>query len=121
MKNFELFTLKTIMEKKAKQATNNFHIAAAAFSKKNNLLGTSCCNPNKNFPISKKGTGIHAEAELIKKYGRQIDKIYIVRIGRAGAPRPIDPCPNCAKLAKKYGIKIINLHNEFNLIEPYYE
>lgn len=117
MKNYELFTLKDIMEKKAKQAKSNFHIAAAAFSRKNNLLGISSNNPNKNFPISKKGTGIHAEAALIKKYGRQIDKIYIVRIGRGTDPRPIKPCQNCAKLARKYGIKIINLHDEFDLIQ----
>lgn len=116
MKNFEFFTLKEIMEKKAKSAKSNMHIAAAAFSKKNNLLGIASNNPNKNFPISKKGTGIHAEAALIKKYKRSIDKIYIVRVGRGTAPRPIEPCQNCAKLAKKYGIKIINLHEEYDLI-----
>lgn len=120
MKKFEFFTLINIMEKKAEQSTNNFHIAAAAFSKKNNLLGTASCNPNKNFPVSKKGTGIHAEAELIKKYKRQIDKIYICRICRSGAPRPIEPCPNCAKLAKKYDIKIINIHDKFDLVPSEY-
>jgi hypothetical protein len=119
MKNFEMFTLINLMEKKAEQATNNFHISAAAFSKKNNLLGTASCNPNKKFPESKKGTGIHAEAELIKKYKRQINKIYICRIGRGGIPRPIEPCPNCAKLAKKYGIKIINIHDKFDMVPDY--
>lgn len=92
-----------------------YRICAIAFSKKNNLLGISMNRFNDSGgQSSRKGAGKHAEAELIKKFRQRIDKIYILRVGNSCDPLPIHPCENCAKLAEKYGIKIIPLHEVIN-------
>jgi deoxycytidylate deaminase len=91
----------------------SYRICAAAYSKRGNLLGTEM-NGYRDHLSSRKGAGKHAEASIIKKYGKQIDTIYILRVGRACDVLPIHPCENCAKLAKKYGIKIIPIHEEID-------
>lgn len=97
-----------------------YRICAIAFSKKNNLLGISMNSFNdRGGQSSRKGAGRHAEAELIKKFGLRIDKIYILRVGNSIDPLPIHPCANCAKLAKKYKIKIIPLHEVIDNLPEY--
>lgn len=97
-----------------------YRICAIAFSKKNNLLGISMNGFNdRGGQSARKGAGKHAEAELIKKFGRRIEKIYILRVGNSVDPLPIHPCENCAKLAIKYGIKIIPLHEIIENLEEY--
>ena len=95
-----------------------YRICAVAFSRKNNLLGIQM-NGHRFSMSHRRGAGLHAEAELIKKFGRRIDRIYILRVGNAIDPLPIHPCENCAKMAAKYGIKIIPLHEEISDIENY--
>lgn len=95
-----------------------YKICALAFSKKDNLLGISI-NGHRAFPAIRRGMGLHAETELIKKFGRRIDKIYILRVGNAMDPLPIHPCENCAKVAAKYGIKIIPLHEEIENLSKF--
>jgi hypothetical protein len=116
MSGFSKTTLLRLLESKAPQSNSKFYIAAAAFSKKNNLLGIVTNKQNDKLPYSKRGTGFHAEESLFKKYGRKIDHIYIVRVGRSGDPLPIDPCPKCAKIARKFGVEIINLHKENDIL-----
>lgn len=53
-----------------------------------------------------RGKGIHAERELIKKYGKAIKKIVIIRSGRSQGILPIEPCPICQKVIDKLNIKI---------------
>lgn len=95
-----------------------YKICALAFSKKNNLLGIAM-NGHRPFPAVRRGMGLHAETELIKKFGRRIDRIYILRVGNDLDPLPIHPCENCAKVAAKYGIKIIPLHEEIEDLHKY--
>lgn len=88
-----------------------YRICAIAFTKKNNFLGISMNSFNdRGGKSGRRGSGKHAEAELIKKFGKRIDKIYILRVGHGIDPLPIHPCENCSKLAAKYDIKIIPLH-----------
>lgn len=78
-------------------------IIAIGFNHKNDLVGIK----TNSFGLScRKGSGKHAERELIKRYGNRIKKIIILRIGRSGKLFPIDPCDICKKVADKYGIKI---------------
>ena len=116
MSRFTKTTLVRLLESKAPQSNSKFFIAAAAFTKKNNLLGIVTNRQNDKLPYSKRGTGFHAEETLFKKYGRKINHIYIVRVGRSGDPLPIDPCPKCAKIARKFGVEIINLHKENDIL-----
>lgn len=78
-------------------------IIAIGFNHKNDLVGIK----TNSFGLScRKGSGKHAERELIKRYGTRIKKIVIIRVGRSGRLLPIDPCEMCKKIANKYGIKI---------------
>ena len=78
-------------------------VLAIGFNDKNDMIGIK----SNGFGLSNsKGSGKHAERELIKRYGRKISKIVIIRIGRGGAILPIDPCETCLKVANKLGIKI---------------
>lgn len=58
------------------------------------------------------GGGTHAERILINRYGKNIARILIARIGRSGENRPIDPCPVCKKIADEMGIKIESITND---------
>lgn len=95
-----------------------YRIVAIAFTKKNNILGIEM-NGFRNFMSNGKGKGLHAEMNLIKKFGKKIDKIYLLRVGNGMDALPIHPCENCAKIAAKMGIKIICLHEEFNDLNQY--
>lgn len=96
----------------------HYKICAIAFTKRNNFLGIEMNNFRLGLS-NRPGAGNHAEANLIKKYGRRIDKIYIMRVGNACDSLPIHPCENCAKLAEKYGIKIIPMHEQISNIDEF--
>lgn len=96
------------MKSKALQSPSKYKIAAAAFTKRGNLIGLQS-NGVRDDLVSFKGRGKHAQMALMKKYGKKIKQIYIFRVGYGGVPRPIDPCPTCKAAAEKLGIKIISL------------
>ena len=101
----------TRMRNKAKVSHGKYKIIAIAFSDKGNFLGISM-NGFREGLSNRKGAGAHAETKLIRKFGKRIDKIYIMRFGMKLDILPIHPCVNCSKVADKYGIKIISLSNE---------
>ena len=101
----------TRMRNKAKVSHGKYKIIAIAFTNKGNFLGISM-NGFREGLSNRKGAGAHAETKLIRKFGKRIDKIYIIRFGMKLDILPIHPCENCAKVAEKYGIKIISLSNE---------
>lgn len=96
-----------------------YRIAALAFTKNGNFIDIRY-NNHRDFLSDGPGAGLHAEQDLIHRYGNRIDTIYILRVGNSGKVRPIHPCKTCAKIAAKRGIKIIPLHEEFNLITDGY-
>lgn len=100
------------LTQKAFTSPSKIKIAAVAFTKKGNFLGIES-NGFRELSTGKNdcfyGKGKHAEMALMKKYGKKIATIYLFRIGKSKTPLPIDPCPTCAKTAKKLGIKIIPL------------
>lgn len=91
--------------KKALQSECIFKISALGFNKKNEFLGMTC--NQKRF--QGKGRGLHAEEQLIKRYGASIKTIIICRSNPSGAICPIEPCVKCKALADKYNIRIISL------------
>lgn len=109
-------TLLKDLESKAKQSPSTFSVAAAAYSKNGNLLGLSVNGFKRLHTAMRRGAGFHAEHKLILQFGKKIDTIYIIRIGKNGDRLPIHPCGNCAKIADKLGIKIISLHETFGYV-----
>ena len=83
-------------------------VAAIAVSKKGNVLGTSCNNPSHVPGMRQK----HAEGILMARFGKAIDKILILRVGRKGNLLPIEPCEQCCKLALRLGITIVSIGGE---------
>lgn len=95
-----------------------YKIIAFAVSKKGNVLGFKT-NGHRFAMSHRRGAGLHAETELMKLYGKRIDKIYLLRLGNALDPLDIHPCENCAKIAAKMGIKIVLLKEEIKDIGKY--
>lgn len=99
---------------RAKKSSCTYKVSAIAFDKKGNLLGHTVNRHSKWDVLTKDGEGRpgtaeHAERRLISQYGKNIKTILIARVGHSGLLRPIDACPVCSKLAKKYNIKIISV------------
>ena len=84
-----------------------YRVVALGFDKKGDFIGLKTNKIGKLKAINMgPGKGIHAERELIKRYGKRIKKIIIIRSGRTGTLLPIDPCPVCKKIINKLGIKV---------------
>ena len=94
----------------------SYRIAAAAYSAHGNLLGIEM-NGWRELATVRRGTGKHAEAALIKRFGVKLrgGKIYILRVGNAGDILPIHPCPCCASMASKAGVEIVPIHEILGL------
>jgi hypothetical protein len=93
--------------KKAASSPCKFQIAALGFNKRGELV---LIKTNRSR-FSRHGGGLHAEMEIMvqaRKYG--IVRILICRVGKGGNLRPIDPCPNCKKVADKLDIKIETIY-----------
>lgn len=96
---------KKMLSKKASQSISKYKVSALALSKRGNIIG-KCFNK----PSPKPGNiGCHAESRLILRYGRKIKTILIYRVNQAGIPKPIDPCPMCSELARRFNIDIITI------------
>lgn len=112
------------MKKKLKPNENKtplkYKIAALAVTKKGNILDIKYNNFRMGLS-NRKGAGLHAEQDLIHKYGNQIDTIYILRIGKSGDCLPIHPCETCKSIAEKRGIKIIPLHEVVDIVKEGYQ
>jgi hypothetical protein len=91
---------------KASQSLSCYRLSGVAISKKGEILGFARNGFRRDNIPSGKYSGKHVEQALIERYGTNIKSIIIMRIGNGGDILPIHPCPKCAKLAEKYGIKI---------------
>lgn len=99
--------LLTQMKKKASTNSSQYHLAAAAFDKKGTLLSISTNSFRRDDIGIRKHSGYHAEMRLVHQHGARLKSIILLRIGNAGDILPIDPCPKCAAVLKKLGVKII--------------
>ena len=91
--------------RKANVSTCRQKIAAIAYDRKGRVLGIS--KNSGRFP--RKGGGIHAEMAVMRKWGKKINKIIIIRTNNSGDLLPIHPCDACSSKANDLGIKIYNI------------
>lgn len=94
--------------KKAAQSKSKYRISAMGFDNRGEFVAQSF-NGLPQDGVVGPGTGRHAEAMLMMKYGELLKTIVISRIGHSGEWRPIKPCQNCQKLAEKLGVKLITI------------
>ena len=91
--------------RKALHSSCRFKVAAIGFNKKGDYLGIAT-----NYPrISRAQGGLHAEINLLRRYGNKVREIVILRVGKTGLLLPIEPCMNCAKVIKKLGIRLYTI------------
>ena len=102
------------LRSKASQSPCSYKLSGIAFSNKGEILGMAKNDFRKDLIQEGKYSGRHVERALIERYGRNIATILIMRIGKSGDIRPIDPCQHCAKLAKKMGIRIISVTEDMD-------
>lgn len=101
-----------LLKKQAEKSPSSYRIGGIAVSNKGNILGTAF-NSFRNEQVTPgRGSGKHCEADLIRRYGRRISTIIIMRIGNSGNVLHIDPCSTCQKLADKFGIKIKSISDD---------
>ena len=97
-----------MLGKKAAQSKSKYRISAMGFDRRGEFVGRAF-NGLPQDGVVGPGTGRHAEAILMAKYGNLLKTIVISRIGHGGEWRPIEPCQNCRKLADKLGVKLITI------------
>ena len=102
--------VKNIIEmarKKAQQSICRYKVSAIGLDKRGNIIGSAFNKPR----FDRLGGGLHAEMNLIGRYGSNLKTIIICRVGDKGDLLAIDPCDNCSYIAKKMGIKIISVND----------
>lgn len=95
--------------KKAAQSKSKYRISAMGFDHRGEFMAQSFNGVPQGGMKVKEGSGVHAEAKLMRKYGALLKTIVISRIGRSGYWLPIEPCEKCQKLAQKLGVKLITI------------
>ena len=111
MKNIDPTLVRHLISK-AEQSHSCYRLSGVAISNKGEILGFARNGFRRDNIPSGKYSGKHVEQALIERYGTNIKTIIIMRIGNSGDILPINPCPKCAKLAKKYGITITSIRKK---------
>ena len=93
-------SLGTQLTKTAQKSPCRYQVAAAALDKKGRVVAMGFNKPR----LFKKGGGIHAEIDALRKSSPQISMLVLYRVGRSGHALPIHPCPACYRLLSKLGI-----------------
>ena len=108
-----------IARQKAMRSCCTYRVSAVAYNKKGDVLGTATnvhavwnVLESDGNGVGRRGTARHAERQILAKYGKSVKTIVICRVGKSGDLRPIDPCPTCAKVAAKMGVKIVSIKAE---------
>ena len=100
-----LVEITNIAINKAKQSCCRYRISAIGLNKKGEIIGAAYNKPR----FDRLHGGLHAEANLIRRHGKQISSIIICRVGNSGSLLPIKPCDKCKELAYKLNIKIVSI------------
>ncbi len=59
--------------------------------------------------------GLHAEERILHTSPRSLSLILLARVGADGSLLPITPCPVCARLAAKRGVRILDACEELRV------
>lgn len=96
-----------ILFQEARKSTCRFRVSAVVLDERGNVLARGYNKPR----LKRKGGGIHAEVDTLRKCDRnKIHTIVILRIGKGGDIRNIHPCLNCSKLLTKLNVKVKNYY-----------
>lgn len=103
-----------LLRRRASTSECTYRVSAVAFDAKGDILGHSRNVHSKwdvlaNNGEGRPGTAIHAERQLMARYGQNCRTIFIARVGRSGNLLPISPCKACQKVADKLGVKIVSV------------
>ena len=79
-----------------------YRVAALGFSRKGDFLGVAFNTPR---DMNNYEGQTHAEMALIHKFSG-VRSIIILRVGKTGIIRPIDPCSRCLSVLNKLEIKV---------------
>jgi len=93
------FSIDTAISKAAKNVCH-YKICAIGFNRRGEYLGMVTNRPRFNS----KGGGVHAEIQLLRKFGKRVRSILLLRTTKGGKLIRIDPCPTCAKILNGLGI-----------------
>ena len=91
--------------RKAKSSNCREKVSAIGLDRYGRVLAV--CRNNPRF--AKKGGSIHAEVNLMHRFGRKIKSIIILRTNKTGGLLPISPCSFCSSKAEELGIKIYSI------------
>jgi cytidine deaminase len=97
--------IKDLAVNKAKQSCCRYRVSAIGLDRLGNVLGSAC--NQKRFP--NKGGSLHAEAALLRKYGKKVKSIFICRVNKHGKLKSIKPCDNCQAMLDTLKIKVYSL------------
>ena len=92
----------TRLKKKASQSHCRCRVSAVGFNRKGEVLAYTTNRPR----FSRYQGSIHAEMALMSQFGPELHTIVIIRVGKSGELKPMDPCDKCVEVAKSLGIKI---------------
>ena len=82
-----------------------FKVIAIGIDHRGRIIGITTNRPHMHHLPNTRNR--HAEERLLHSSPRSLRTIYIARANRHGKlGLPIDPCPRCARLARKYGVNI---------------
>ena len=97
------------MKKKAALSPSQYRVSCVALDSSGDILGFTTNKFRKDNVEPFYGSGLHAEALACAKFGpMDLKTLIIMRVGNAGDLLPIDPCPQCQKMAAKMGVKIFS-------------
>lgn len=100
--------LKQRLKTKALKTQCKTKVVAIGYDKTGRILNIQHNKPR----FSRKGGGLHAEELVMKKSGKNLHRISIMRVGRSGDVLPIEPCVKCSKLADKLGVILDTLEGD---------
>lgn len=91
--------------RKVSQTTCRYKVGAIGFDNSGDIIDITRNTPRFN----KKGGGIHAEMEMMRRHGDRLKRIVIFRVTDGGSIRRMDPCEACLEKATELGIGIISI------------
>ena|ERR1051325_8695693 len=100
--------IKDRLVKKAKTSHCRYRVAALGINDKG-VVVSSATNSHR---IMRRGAGLHAEMQILRRSPKNLKTIIIARVGNSGILRNIKPCTSCKKQCEQMGIKIVSIQEE---------
>ena len=92
-------------KRKAARSRCRYKIAAIGFDKRGKLLGVAI-----NYPrFVKFGGSVHAEMNLLHRYGKRLKSLLILRTNRSLDLLPISVCKRCQKILDRMEIEYASI------------